>query len=181
MTRDAADPPVDPWRPSAVWIADTGLFVACGRERNPKHVALERFARRNGITFVLPQRVYDELHAAPDRSGAEPAPIDTAIERGWVRVADPLDYADGTVSAVMDDARSAIAASSNRDEDRVEKADAALAGLAVQLLQDGRAPFAYVVTTDRVAGDAVVAAVDAHGFEGQIEFVDGFDLLDEIG
>ena len=45
-----------------------GLFVACGRQQNNKYTALERFARRNDISFVIPQCVYDELGGAPNRS-----------------------------------------------------------------------------------------------------------------
>lgn len=36
----------DPCDDSVVWIADTGLFIACGRQQNNKYTALERFARR---------------------------------------------------------------------------------------------------------------------------------------
>jgi len=58
----------DPMQEDAVWVADTGLFVACGRQQNNKYTALERFARRNDISFVIPQRVYNELGGAPNRS-----------------------------------------------------------------------------------------------------------------
>ena len=36
-----------------VWVADTGLFVACGRQQNNKYTALERFAQRNDLLFVI--------------------------------------------------------------------------------------------------------------------------------
>ena len=58
----------DPLQDSVTWIADTGLFIACGRQQNNKYTALERFAQRNALTFVIPQRVYDELDGAPRRS-----------------------------------------------------------------------------------------------------------------
>ena len=58
----------DPMQEDAVWVVDTGLFVACGRQQNNKYTALERFARRNDISFVIPQCVYDELGGAPNRS-----------------------------------------------------------------------------------------------------------------
>ena len=91
-----------------------------------------------------------------------------------------LDYANPTVSAVMDDTRSYIARSSNRAEDTIEKADAALGGVAVQLLEDGEATHVRVVTTDQDAGNGVVAAIEAQGYEGRIEFKDGFELIDEL-
>jgi hypothetical protein len=36
------------------WIADSGLFIACGRQQNNKYTALERFAPRNDTTFIPP-------------------------------------------------------------------------------------------------------------------------------
>lgn len=173
---DAGDSYVE----DAVWIADSGLFIACGRTQNNKYTALERFARRNEITFVIPQRVHDELGGAPNRSTPGQTPIQRAIEDDWVVVADEPDYTAGTVSSVMDDVRSYIARQSNRDEDTIEKADTALAGIAAQLLIRGEAPFVYIVTTDTTAGEGAVSAVEAHGFDSQIEFKDGFTLIKEI-
>lgn len=165
---------------AVTWIADTGLFIACGRQQNNKYTALERFARRNDITFVIPQRVYDELGGAPDRSTPGQMPIDSAIDAGWVAVADEPNYADSKVSRVMDDVGSYIAASSNRDEDQIEKADTALGAVAVERLSNGEAEFITVVTTDTDAGEGVVAALTANGFEDRARFKDGFELIDEI-
>lgn len=61
-------------------IADTGLFVAMGQPSNTRYKAVQRFVRRNDITFVLPKRVHDELVA--DESNARMPPVDTAIEKG---------------------------------------------------------------------------------------------------
>ncbi|GAA0512301.1 hypothetical protein [Halorubrum aquaticum] len=128
--------PFNPLQNSVTWIADTGLFIACGRQQNNKYTALERFAQRNDLTFVIPQRVYDELGGAPRRSTPGQTPINSAIDAGWVTVADEPDYTNGTVSRVMDDVRSYIARSSNRSEDRIEKADTVLAAAAVEWLED---------------------------------------------
>jgi hypothetical protein len=73
----------DPVRDANAWVADTGLFVACGRQQNNKYTTLERFARQNEITFVIPQRVYDELGGAPDRSTPGQTPVESAIDAGW--------------------------------------------------------------------------------------------------
>jgi hypothetical protein len=170
------DPPEEP----AAVVVDTGLFVACGRQQNNKYVALERFARRNDLTLLIPERVYEELGGAPARSTPGQTPIDSAIESGWVTVADPPDYTNSTVASVMDDVRRRIASASNRPEDNIEKADTALAAVAVQLLESRSAAFVSLITTDTDAGEATVSAVEAHGFEGQIEFVDGFELISEI-
>ena len=165
---------------SSVWIADTGVFIAAGRQENSKFTALARFVERHGMTFVIPRRVYNELSGAPDRSTPGELPIDTAIDAGWVRIAEPLDYTNLAVATVMDDVRGYIARTSNRNEDTIEKADTALAGVAAQLLETGKAAYIYLVTTDIDAGEGAVSAVDNAGYDGQIEVVDGFGLIDAI-
>lgn len=170
----------DPFEESVAWVVDTGFFVACGRQQNNKYTALERFANRNDLTFVIPQRVYEELGGAPDRSTPGQTPINSARDAGWIRVADEPEYANSTVSKVMDDVRSYIARSSNRDEDQIEKADTALGAVAATLLDTGTVRFVCVVTTDIDAGEGVVAALGANGFEDRIQFKNGFELIDEI-
>lgn len=165
---------------NAVWIVDTGVFIACGRQQRNKYTALERFAQRNGITFVIPQRVYEELGGAPDRSTPGQTPINSAIDNGWVIVADELDYTNPTVSSVMDDVRGFIARESNRSEDNIEKADTALGGVAADLLDSGAASSICVLTTDDDAGNGIVTAIKVQGFDGQITFKDGFELIAEI-
>jgi len=165
---------------TVVWIADSGLFIACGRQQNNKYTALERFARRHEITFIIPQRVYAELGGTPNRSTPGQTPINSAIDAGWVTIADEPDYADSTVARVMDHIRTYIATSSNRDEDQIEKADTVLGAIAVERLMAENADCVCVVTTDIDAGDGVVAALTANGFEGCVQFKDGFELLDEI-
>ena len=165
---------------NAVWIADSGVFIACGRQQRNKYTALERFAQRNEITFVIPQRVHEELGGAPDRSTPGQTPINSAIDTGWVTVADELDYTNPTVSSVMDGVRGFIARESNRSEDNIEKADTALGGVAARLLESGKAASICVLTTDDDAGNGVVTAIEAHGFDGQITFKDGFELIAEI-
>lgn len=170
----------DPMQEDVVWIADTGLFVACGRQQNDKYAALEQFARRKGFTFVIPQRVYEELDGAPERTTPGQTPIDSAIDSGWVTVADAPDYTNSTVSEVMDEVRTYIAQSSNRREDQIEKADTTLAAVAIDRLDVGDAEFACVVTTDVDAGEGVVSALSRHGFDGRVQFKDGFELIAEI-
>lgn len=171
--------PFDPFQESVAWVGDTGLFIACGRQQNHKYTALERFAQANGLTFVIPQRVYDELGGAPDRSTPRQTPINSAINAGWVTVADEPDYTNGVVSRVMDDVRSVIARSSNRDEDQIEKADTALAAVTVELLQ-GEHNFVCVVTTDVDAGEGIVTSLAVNGFNNRVQFKNGFELIDDI-
>jgi hypothetical protein len=149
----------DPIQEDAIWVADTGLFVACGRQQNNKYTALERFAKQNDLSFVIPQRVYDELGGSPDRSTPGQTPINSAIDAGWVTVAEEPDYTNSSVSQVMDDVRTFIAQSSNRREDQIEKADTALAAVATERLYAGDAGFACIVTTDIDAGEGIVSAL----------------------
>ena len=85
---------------SRLHIADTGLFVAMGQPSNSRYQAVRRFARRNDITFVLPERVYEELTV--DDPDVENPPVDTAINEGWTTVASPLEFSEPVVSRVMD-------------------------------------------------------------------------------
>ncbi len=92
--------PFDDVDGTVTWIADSGLFIACGRQQNNKYTALERFARRNDITLVTPQRVYDELGGAPDRSTPGQTPINSAIDAEWVAVLDPGSVPHYSVSSL---------------------------------------------------------------------------------
>jgi hypothetical protein len=80
----------------------------------------------------------------------------------------------------MDDVRSYIARSSNRDENQIEKADTALGAVAATLLVTGTAQSVCIVTTDADAGEGVVAALTTQGFEDRIQYWDGFDLIGQI-
>ena len=172
--------PFDPSSDSLAWVADTGLFIACGRQKNDKYTALERFTRRHDVTFVIPRRVYEELGGAPADSTPGQTPVDAAIDSGWVSVADDPTYTDSSVARVMDDTRTRIARASNRAEDQIEKADTALAAVAVELLAGDGPTHVRVVMTDHDAGEAVVAALSANGFENRVEFTDGFAFIDRL-
>ena len=122
---------------STLHIADTGLFVAMGQPSNSRFQAVRQFARRNDITFVLPKRVYEEL--TPDSSTTRTTPVETAIDEGWATVANLLTFSRPVVSRVMDGVQRYIANADGRPADEVERADAALAALAVQELSAGAA------------------------------------------
>jgi hypothetical protein len=79
----------------------------------------------------------------------------------------------------MDDVRTFIAQLSNRQEDRIEKADTALAAVAADRLDMGDAEFACVVTTDIGAGEGIVSALSRNGFDGRVQFKNGFELIEE--
>jgi predicted nucleic acid-binding protein len=119
---------------SAIHIADTGFFVALGNPSKERYQRVRTFARRNDLVFVVPERVYEELTSADssERLTAEPIPVDVAIDEGWVRVADPLEYTNPLVSKTMDDIQRYIASVDDRPEDEIERADPALGALTAQ-------------------------------------------------
>jgi rRNA maturation endonuclease Nob1 len=157
---------------TTVFIADTGVFVRSGGPDNEKFQQLRRALRQAGVSLRIPQRVYEELSGDPEAesypSGNLPHP--DGIEDGWITVAEELDYTNSRVSRVMDETRRFIANETDRDEDRIEKADTALVALAAQLLDTGEADSVVLVTTDKPAGKAAETILADHGFAGSIEY-----------
>lgn len=156
---------------TSVYIADTGVFVRCGGPDNEKFQRLRRALQGAGVSLRIPQRVYEELGgdlADPYPSGN--IPYTDGFEEGWITLADELDYTTPVVSTVMDDARRFIANETDRDEDRIEKADTALVGLAAQLLDSGQADHVTLLTTDKPAGRAAETLLPQHGFGDRIEY-----------
>jgi hypothetical protein len=163
---------------SALHVADTGLFVALGSPSNERYQAVQTFARRNGIVFELPDRVYDELTVTDTAERTPPA--DVAIESGWATVADPLDFSRPVVSRVMDGVQRYIANADDRPAAQVERADAALAALVAERLDAGEVADAYVYTTDVAAGEAAETVLASEGFGDSVTFVNGFQFVEDL-
>jgi len=163
---------------SRLHIADTGLFVAMGQLSNSRYQAVRRFARRNGVTFVLPERVYEELTV--DDPDVEAPPVDAAIDEGWATVAAPLEFSEPVVSRVMDGVQRYIANADNRPADEVERADAALAALAAQHLSAGTATEVYIYTTDIAAGEGAETVLASEGYGDSVTFVNGFRFIEDL-
>lgn len=157
---------------TTIFIADTGVFVRCGGSDNDKFQRLRRSLRQADTTLHIPQRVYEELGGDPDvdEYPSSNIPYPHGFEEGWIIVADDLDYSNPLVSTVMDEARRFIATETDRDEDRIEKADTALVGLAAQFLDSGPADDIILWTTDKPAGRAARTLLSKHGFEEQIHY-----------
>lgn len=163
---------------SAIHIADTGLFAAMGQPSNRRYRVVRAFARQNDITFVLPERVYDELTVNdPD---VENPPIDTAINEGWARVAEPLKYTNALVSRAMDGVQRYIANTDDRPADEIERADPALAGVAAQAFVEGSADHAYIYTTDILAGEGAENVFASEGYGDSVTYVNGFHLIEDL-
>ncbi|PAU84954.1 hypothetical protein CK500_05480 [Halorubrum salipaludis] len=155
-----------------VYVADTGVFVRCGGPDKDKFQRLRRALQQTDISLHIPQHVYEELGGDPAADEYPSGNIHhpDGFEEGWIVVADELDYTNPLVSTVMDDARRFIANETDRDEDRIEKADTALVGLAVQLLDTGETDRVVLLTTDKPAGNAAETLLPRHGFSDRIEF-----------
>ena len=163
---------------SRLHIADTGLFVAMGQPSNSRYKAVRRFARRNDVTFVLPERVYEELTV--DDPDVEEVPIDTAIDEDWATVAASLEFSEPVVSRVMDGVQRYIANADDRPADEVERADAALAALAAQHLRAGTANEVYIYTTDIAAGEGAETVLASEGYGDSLTYVNGFRFIEDL-
>ena len=163
---------------SRLHIADTGLFIAMGQPSNSRYQAVRRFTRRNDVTFVLPERVYEELTG--DNSDVEDVPVDAAIDEGWATVAAPLEFSEPIVSRVMDGVRRYIANADDRPADEVERADAALAALAAQEFSAGTATEVYIYTTDIAAGEGAATMLASEGYGDSVAFVNGFRFIEGL-
>lgn len=149
-----------------------------GKPSNRRYQAVQRFAKRNGITFVLPERVYDELTS--EEKDIEDPPVDTAIEEGWARIAAPLEFSEPIVSRAMDGVQRYIANADDRSADEVERADASLAALAAQHLSRGTATDVYIYTTDIAAGEGAETVLKSEGYGDSTTFVNGFDFIEDL-
>jgi hypothetical protein len=169
---------------SAIHIVDTGFLLALGTSSNDRYRRVRTFASRNNIVFVLPKRVYEELTDAGSSDsellGADAVPADVAIDEGWVRVADPLDYTNPLVSKTMDGIQRYIANADDRPADEIERADPALGALAAQTLSAGTATRAYIYTTDIVAGEGAQTVLESAGYGDSVTFVNGFAFIDDL-
>jgi hypothetical protein len=163
---------------SRLHIADTGLFVAMGQPSNSRYQAVRRFARRNDVTFVLPERVYDELTV--DDPEVETPPVDTAIDEGWATVAAPLEFSEPIVSRLMDGVQRYIANTDDRPADEIERADPALAALAAQQLSAGATTDVYIYTTDTLAGEGAETVLASEGYGDSVTFVNGFRFIENL-
>jgi len=163
---------------SRLHIADTGLFVAMGQPPNSRYQAVRRFARRNDVTYLLPERVYEELTV--DDPDVENPPVDTAIDEGWATVAAPLEFSEPVVSRVMDGIQRYIANADARPADEVERTDTALAALAAQHLSAGTATDVYIYTTDIAAGEGAETVLASEGYGDSVTFVNGFRFIEDL-
>lgn len=159
-----------------VHVVDTNLFILF--ERTDELSLLERAVSEYDVEFVVPERVYEEL--TPEAIPYDRPPVEQAIEDGWLRVLEGIDYANPVVSATMDLVRRYISAADERAEHEIEQTDAALGGAAATLFVRGSADSVAIYTTDQAAFRGIERALAEHEYENRVLFVDPFDFLDVV-
>jgi hypothetical protein len=161
--------------PEDVVLVDTNLFVSVGGVDHPKFRKLREFAERRQLTLQVPQRVKQELstmHIA-DR-------VERAVDEGWAELIDPPSPTDPDAVGAMDFVRREIARQTGKDEHRVEKADTVFAGLAIELLREGK-PRVAVLTDDRIAAAAIEQTVERQGYDESVLVLRRDDVIDDDG
>lgn len=166
----------EPFPEADAHVIDASLFILF--ERKSAVELLERAVQEFDVTLVVPQRIYDEL--TPADLPYETPPIDDALDAGWVRVSDEIDYANPIVSTTMDLVRRYIAAASDRPQDEIEQADAALGGVTATLLEQGEIETVAVYTRDKAAFRGIERALAEHGYEQRVQLVNAFDCYEVV-
>ena len=157
-------------------VIDTNLFVTF--ERHDTVDLLERALRAHDIVLLLPSRVYEELTPA-NYPYSTPA-VDDAIEAGWVKVLEDVDYTNPVVSATMDMVCRYIAAADDRSEHDIEQADAEVGGTTAMLLERGDVDSVAVYTHDLPAFRGIERALTEHGYEDRVQLVRAFDFVESV-
>lgn len=166
----------EPFPEADAHVIDASLFILF--ERKDAIPLLERATGDYDVTLVVPQRVYEELR--PEALSYGTPPVEEAVSAGWVRVLDEIDYASPVVSTTMDLVRRYIAAASDRSEDTIEQADAALGGATTTLLERGDADTVAVYTRDKAAFRGIERALAEHDYEQRVQMVNAFDCYKTI-
>jgi hypothetical protein len=163
---------------------DSSVLISCGRRGSTRYQALARKARQRDVVFRISPQVYAEVTGDPARDEyamAGDAAVEAALQEGWMTVTESPSYSNADVSNVMDQARSFIASATGRSEDTVEKADAEIVGLALEMLLEGVADRVTVVTNDIPLGEAAESLIPEYGFDtNQSICCTGGELADEL-
>lgn len=168
---------------SDVVFIDSSVLISCGRREGSRFQALAREARQRDAVFRISPQVYAEVTNDPalDTYSSGSSAVDAALKQGWMKVTESPSYSDSDVSKIMDQARSFIANASDRSEDIIEKADAEIVGLALEMLLSDITDRVIVVTNDIPLGEAVQSLIPQYGFDNeQIRWLTGGELAEEL-
>ena len=125
-----------------------------------------------GVVLKLPHRVIGEI------GGPETDRVWIALEEGWAEVINAPAPTDGDAVAASDIARRTIANETGRPEHEIEKADAILAGLAIQYLRDRSTAGVTVLTDDKPARKGIERAV---GVQSYMDAISVYGVTNIIG
>lgn len=143
-------------------LVDANVFFAIGHPSNSKYRQFRNAVRTAGVVLQLPQRVIGEL------GGPETDRVRTGLEEGWAEIVTAPSPTDGDAVAASDIAMRTIASETGRPEHEIEKADAILAGLAIQYVRDRSPNGVVVLTDDKPARTGIETAVEAQGYSDVI-------------
>lgn len=161
-------------------VADTNLFIAFGRPESGKFSLLERVAQNHDLSFIITDRVYDELTPDEEEYTTAESPIQLALEDGWAKRADDLEYSNPAVSGTMDIVQRYISKASRKTEDEVEKTDVAIGGIAAQLLERDESTSVTIYTGDVPARRGIEVALAQYGYGDRVRTVDTFELYETV-
>jgi hypothetical protein len=153
-------------------FVDANVFFAIGHPSNPKYARFRSAIRSAGVVCKLPRRVIREL------GGSETDRVQTALDEGWAEIIDAPSPTNGDAVAASDIATRTIANETGKPEHEVEKADAILAGLAIQYVRERSTESVVVLTDDKPARKGIENAVVAQGYADVIAV---YGLADIIG
>lgn len=80
----------------------------------------------------------------------------------------------------MDGVQRYIANADDRPADEIEHADPALAGVAAQAFVEGTADYAYIYTTDTLAGEGTENVFASEGYGDSVTYVNGFRFVEDL-
>jgi hypothetical protein len=161
-----------PLSPEADVLVDANVFIAIGHPTNPQYKRFRQAVQAADVVLKLPHRVIGEI------GGPETDRVRRALDEGWAEVIDAPAPTDGDAVAASDIARRTIANETGRPEHEIEKADAILAGLAIQYLRDRSTTGVIVLTDDKPARKGIERAVGAQGY---IDAISVYGVADIIG
>mgnify|MGYP005868459715 CR=1 FL=1 len=153
-------------------LVDANILIAIGDPSNAKFRQFRRAVQTAGVVLKLPQRVVGEI------GGRDTDRVQTALDEGWAEIIESPDPTDGDAVAASDIAKRTIANTTGQPEHEVEKADAILAGLAIQYLKDHATAGVVVLTDDKPARNGIETAVTTQGYT---ETIGVYGLVDIIG
>lgn len=154
-------------------LVDTNVFIAVGHPENPQYDRFRQAVQTAGVVLKLPQRVIGEL------GGVQTDRVQTALDEGWAEIIDAPAPTDGDAVAASDIAKRTIANETGQAEHAVEKADAILAGLAIQYVRDRSTASVIVLTDDKPARKGIKNAVAAQGYTDTLSVYGLADILGE--